>query len=97
VDLDIVTKLTRSSIDLDTVMKELFKGRAIENSIAGRSREVYDEFVLDIGSLARFGGSSGLGFAGLEFQKWVSLLRHLLRIACTPFVSLPEKVADGWR
>lgn len=57
VDLDVVTELARLAIDLDTVVQELLEGRAVKDTVVGRTGVVDDELVLSSGS---FGGS-GLG------------------------------------
>lgn len=60
VDLDVLTELARLAIDLDTVVEELLKGRAVENTIAGGTGVVDRELVLS---------SSGLSSGGLTLRR----------------------------
>lgn len=54
-NLDIFAKLARLAFDLNTVVEEFFKIRAVEDAIGSRLRVVDDEFVLGGGT---FGGGS---------------------------------------
>lgn len=56
-DLDVVAKLAGLAIYFDTIMKELLKGRAVEQAVIGRAGEVDGKLVLCTGRL----GGSGLG------------------------------------
>ena len=78
VDFNIVAQLTRSSLNLNSVMEEFFESSSVENTIVSRSGKVDYEFVLDTSLcfVASFsGGNDGLG---LDNNNAVSLLRHLL-------------------
>ena len=56
-DLDVVTELTSLALDLDTVVQELLKGRAVEDTVASVTGVVDDELVL---SSTRLGSGLGL-------------------------------------
>jgi hypothetical protein len=56
-NLDVFTKSSCLTIDLYAIVKELFKGCAVENTIISRLGEVNGEFVFRGG----FGGGGGLG------------------------------------
>ena len=76
-DLDVVTELARLAIDLDTVVQELLEGRAVKDTVVGRTGVVNDELVLSSGN---FGGS-GLGLEHHTEEKGeprISLLRREL-------------------
>ena len=61
-DLDVVTELTSLALDLDTVVQELLKGRAVEDTVASGTGVVDDELVLSSSSLS----SGGLGLMHTE-------------------------------
>jgi hypothetical protein len=68
VDFDIVAQLPRPAINLNAIVKELLESRSIKDTIARRTGEVYDKFMLGGGGLSGL-GSRGFGFGGLEIQK----------------------------
>ena len=74
VDLDVVTELTSLALDLDTVVEELFEGRAIKDTVRGRAGVVNDELVL--GSSRLSGGGLGLHYGKKKRKPSVSLLRR---------------------
>lgn len=63
-DLDVLTKLTSLALDLDTVMQELLKSRAIEDTITRGTGVVNDELVLSGRSLGR-----GLGLRSRRMRR----------------------------
>ena len=56
-DLDVVTELASLALDLDAVVQELLKGRAVEDTVASGTGVVDDELVL---SSTRLGSGLGL-------------------------------------
>ena len=58
-DLHVLTELASLSLDLDTVMKVLLKGRTVKDTIASRTGVVNDELVL----------RSSLGGGGLGLER----------------------------
>ena len=61
-DLDLVTKLARLAINLDTVVEELLERRAVEDTVARRAGVVDDKLVLSSRGLS----SGGLGLVQAE-------------------------------
>ena len=55
-NFDVLAELTSLTLDLDTVMEVLLKGRAVEDTITGRTGVIDDELVLSSSFT-----SSGLG------------------------------------
>jgi len=52
-DLDVVAKVSRLVLDLDSVVQELFESSTVENAISGRTGVVDNKLVLSGGD---FGG-----------------------------------------
>ncbi|PPQ98741.1 hypothetical protein CVT26_010041 [Gymnopilus dilepis] len=61
-NLDIVTELTRLAVDLDTVVEELLKVGAVEDTVSSGLRVVNDKFKF-------LAGGSGGGLGGLIKRK----------------------------
>jgi len=57
-DLDGITKVTNTAVDLNLVLEELLEGGDVENLVAGGLRSVDDELLRNLGLLA-LGGFSG--------------------------------------
>ena len=74
VDLDVVTELARLAIDLDTVVQELLEGRAVKDTVVGRTGVVNDELVLSSSRLS--GGGLGLRETEKRGKSRISLLRR---------------------
>jgi hypothetical protein len=54
-NLHVLSKLSGFAVNFYAVMQEFFKVSAVEDTIAGRTREIDHEFVFDDGSLSRSG------------------------------------------